>query len=88
MATLTQRRILSAGQGVLDQVEQAYETVFARGSADDEFFEGLESAYLAFLKQTAKRPLKVREIGAAERIFRDACRDLMRKAKERVRARA
>ena len=46
--TLTERRISSVGQEVLDLVETAYETVFAAKTADDAFFTGFNGAYLTF----------------------------------------
>lgn len=82
--TLTDRRISSAAQAVLDQVEAGYETVFADVSADDEFFSDLEDAFGFFLKRTSKRPIKPREVKAAQTKFRDSCRTIMKKARQRV----
>lgn len=81
---LTERRIFSAALAVHEQVETAYETVFKDKPADGQFFEDLEDAYKAYLKRTAKRPLKPMEVKTAQRIFRDQCRSSMAAAKKRA----
>lgn len=82
--TLSDRRILSAGRAVLDQVESAYETVFAKASANDAFFGGLSAAFLRFRRRTEKRPITPRDVKNAQRVFRDECRDVMAEAKRRI----
>jgi hypothetical protein len=68
---------------VLDQVENAYETVFAKESANDAFYGGLNAALLRFRKRTEKRPITPRDVKNAQRVFRDECRDVMAEAKQR-----
>lgn len=83
-ATLSERRISSAGQAVLDQVENAYETVFGLMAADDQFFDDLELAYNQYRERTRKRPISPRDVKAAQRLFRDECRKAMSQAKRRT----
>lgn len=82
METLTDRRISSAAQAVLQQVEEAYETVFEDRAAGSAFFEELEDAHSFYQKRTAARPLGVHAIKLAQRKFRDSCRTIMRKARK------
>ncbi|GBE23743.1 hypothetical protein BMS3Bbin02_00008 [bacterium BMS3Bbin02] len=82
--TLSDRRISSAGRAVLEQVEAAYETVFAKASARDAFFSGLNAAFLRFRKRTAKRPILPRDVKNTQRVFRDECRSVMAEAKRRI----
>ncbi len=84
MKTLTDRRISSAGRAVLDQVGDAYETVFAGVSADDVFFDEFTQAYIDFRLRTAKRPITPREVKDAQRVFRDECRKVIAEAKRRI----
>lgn len=81
---LTERRISSAALAVLEDVEKAYGTVFEKKSADDRFFAELQIEHLQFYSRTLKRPITPRQVKHAQRMFRDACRDLMAEAKARL----
>lgn len=82
--TLSDRRISSAGRAVLDQVESAYETVFAKMPADFQFHVQLEEAHRTFQARTAHRPITPRDVKNAQRVFRDDCRRVMAEAKWRI----
>lgn len=83
--TVSDRRVESAANEVLDQVEKAYEQVLPDGLEDSSltaFDDQLDEAYRAYMDRTKRRPITPRQVQAAQRIFREDCRKAMREARD------